>query len=89
MSQNDQNRLHLELQVDNRPYVVDAERCSYNDELQYRVKVNGSDEVLFVFDRDLGHYHASGNDGAMVPENVAEAIGNQLNRDSLDRQRGR
>jgi hypothetical protein len=89
MRHKDQNdHLHLELRVDNVPYVVDADACRYNDGVQYKVKVNDSDETLFVFDSELGRYYAAGDNGGTFPENVERAIGDELNRDSRDRLRG-
>lgn len=86
MRHNDQNEhLHLELRVNNAPYIVDAEACRYNDEVQYKVKVNDSDETLFVFDSEIGRYYAAGDSGGTFPENVEQAIGNELNRDSIGR----
>jgi hypothetical protein len=80
---NRENSLHMELRVDNRPYVIDAEPCNFNDGVQYKVKVNDSDETLFVFDSEIGRYYAAGD--GVFPENVEEAIGNELNRDSMGR----
>jgi hypothetical protein len=79
--------LHLELEVNNMPYIVKADPCMYNDEVQYKVSVNNSEEILFVFDTEIGRYVAAGSEGAVVPEDLEEEIGSRLNTESLKVQR--
>jgi hypothetical protein len=81
-------RLHLELQVNNMPYIVEAEPCQFNDQTQFNVSANNSDDVLFVFDREVGRYIPAGDTGGTFPEDVATQIGNELNRISMKNPRG-
>lgn len=72
------------LQLDGIPYMIKATPCYYNTELQYKVSINGNDEVMFVFDSDLGRYAAAGNASINVPDDIELAIGARLNSDSLN-----
>jgi len=76
--------LNMILQLNGTPYMIKATPCYYNTELQYRVSINGNDEVIFVFDRDLGRYASEGNASVNVPDDIELAIGARLNRDSLN-----
>jgi hypothetical protein len=75
--------LNMNFRVDEVPYYIIATPCRYNSEVQYKVSINGNDEVIFVFDSDLGRYAATGNDGALVPDNVEMTIAEKLNSHSL------
>ena len=65
--------------LDGAPYLVQAEPCRFNSDLQYRVSVNGADDVLFTFDNQLGRYAPIGNDSISIPDNLEIAIGSHLN----------
>ena len=77
------DRLNINMRVDDVPYSITATPCTYNSEIQYKVSVNGNDEVIFVFDPAVGRYVAAGNDSVSVPDDVEMEIGNRLNSDSL------
>lgn len=77
------DRLNINVRVDNVPYSVTATPCVYNTEIQYKVSINGNNEVMFVFDPEVGRYVAAGNDSISVPDDVEMEIGNRLNSDSL------
>lgn len=81
-------RLHLELRVNNMPYIVEAEPCQFNDQTQFNVRANDSDDVVFVFDKEVGRYVPAGNVSGPFPDDLAEQIGNELNRISMKNPRG-
>ena len=77
-----ENTLDYNFTVDGVPVVVKATPHEFNSEMQYRVSFNGSPEVFFAFDSELGRYAAKGNNALDVPDNVEIEIGNRLNADS-------
>jgi len=78
--------INLALQVDGVPYMIKATPCHYNTQLQYKVSINNNDEVMFVFDTELGRYASVGDASITVPDGVELAIGARLNSDSLNKQ---
>lgn len=77
--------MHMTFSVDGIPYDVKASPHLYNNEIQYLVSINGSEDVIFVFDKELGRYSAQGNNTIQVPDPLDTTVGNSLNKDSLDR----
>lgn len=71
------------LSVDGAPYIVKATPCRFNENIQYRVVINGGDEVLFTFNSELGRFAPVGDDAISVPDNLEIAIGNKLNSNSI------
>lgn len=80
-------RKNMTLQIDGVPFMIVAEPCYFNSELQYKVSINGGEEIMFVFDTELGRYNATGDASVFVPDVVELAIGDRLNGMSLDAQR--
>jgi hypothetical protein len=76
--------LNMILQLNGVPYMIKATPRHYTTELQYKVAINGNDEVMFAFDSDLGRYAAFGDDSINVPDDIELAIGARLNSDSLN-----
>jgi hypothetical protein len=54
------DRVNINMRVDDVPYSITATPCVYNSEIQYKVSINGNDEVIFVFDPEVGRYVAAG-----------------------------
>ncbi len=77
----------MSFDIDGVSYEVVATPYLYNDEIQYKVSINGSEEILFAFDADLGRYKAEVNNSIDIPEYVAIEMGNHLNKDSKERQK--
>jgi hypothetical protein len=69
--------------IDGAPYIVKAEASYFNSELQYTVNINDADEVLFIFNSDLGRYAPVGENAVDVPDDLEIAIGTKLNGLSL------
>ena len=69
--------------LDGAPYLVQAEPCRFNSDLQYRVTVTGADAVLITLDTPLGRYAPIGNDSINIPDSLEIAIGSRLNGLSL------
>ena len=71
----------MTLQIDGVPFMIVAEPCYFNSELQYKVSINGGEEIMFVFDTELGRYNATGDASVFVPDVVELAIGEGLDLD--------
>lgn len=72
------DRLHLELRVNDMPYTVKAAPHRHNAETQYRVSADDAGEVLFIFDIEAGRYIPVGTAKGKFPDELATAIGNEL-----------
>ena len=72
--------------LDGAPYVIKAAPCYFNSDLQYKVSINGGDEVLFTFDANLGRYAPVGDDAIDITDSLEIAIGTKLNGHSLEKQ---
>lgn len=75
--------MSFNLLVEGIPYVINASKCYFNSELQYRVSLNGSEDVFFAFNDETGRYTASGDNSIIVPAEVEQEIGAKLNSNSL------
>lgn len=74
--------IYMTFEIDGLPYEIKAVPCLYNNEIQYLVSLNGGEDVIFVFDSDLGRYSAQGNNAIDIPDYVDIEMGNHLNKDS-------
>ncbi|HEY9177727.1 MAG TPA: hypothetical protein VIN07_08560 [Flavipsychrobacter sp.] len=77
---------NLTLRIDGVPFMIVANPRYFNLDLQYEVSINGGEAVMFVFDKDLGRYSATGDASVLVPDVVDQAIGDKLNGLSLEAQ---
>jgi hypothetical protein len=70
--------LNSQLLLDGVPYDVQIEPFTYNTETRFTVSFNGSEDYVFVWDPTLGIYHAIGDEGSTIPDNLEEAISREL-----------
>jgi hypothetical protein len=68
----------LELLVDGTPYEVKATPFEFNGEPRFKVSYNGSEEYIFVYDKQLKQLTAIGDDAGSIPANLEEAISGHL-----------
>lgn len=79
-----EGNVKFNIAIDGVPYFIRAVPCHYNSELQYKVSVNdNNDELLFIFDSEIGRYTAVGSGTEILPDNLELEIGNMLNGESL------
>jgi hypothetical protein len=72
----DERRFNL--LVDSVPYMVSAKPFRFNEEVRYRVSVNGGSEHVFTWDSSLGQMRAIDEEASTLPDNVEEAISEKL-----------
>ena len=66
------------LVVDSVPYMISAQPFQFNEEVRYRVSVNGGPEHVFTWDSSLGQLRAIDDEASTLPDNVEEAISEKL-----------
>jgi hypothetical protein len=64
--------------VDKIPYLVTATPFTFNGEIRYKVKFNGSPEYIFTWDSEMGQLRAIDDDSSTLPENLEMAISEKL-----------
>jgi hypothetical protein len=64
--------------VDKIPYLVTATPFTFNGEIRYKVKFNGSPEYTFTWDSEIGQLRAIDDDSSTLPENLEMAISQKL-----------
>lgn len=62
------------IMVDNVPYFVEAEPFPFNDQVRYRVTVNGGSTDIFVWDDDIQLFRALDDDAATLPDGLIRSI---------------
>jgi hypothetical protein len=72
------NRKTYELIVDQVPYEVMAEPFTFNGDLRYYISVNGSDDHVFTWDRELKRLTAIDEEASTLPEALEQEISNRL-----------
>jgi hypothetical protein len=68
----------VELNVDMTPYILSVTPFNFNNEVRYHVSYNGSPEILFAWDKTVGHFAAFGDDAATMPDSLELAIAERL-----------
>lgn len=66
------------LLIDGVPYVIRAIPFLFNDELRYRVLINGHTEHLLVRDAETGGLRGIDDDSSVLPEGLEEALSKRL-----------
>lgn len=75
------NVKHWEMAVDKVPYIINASPFEFNLEIRYTVKVNGTEEYLFLWDNTLGRFAAVGDNSSTLPDNLENAIALKLQQE--------
>jgi len=61
------NSRRLEINVDMTPYILSVTPFKFNEEVRYHVSYNGSPDILFAWDNNVGHFAAFVDDSATMP----------------------
>ncbi len=68
----------LEIQVDRIPYILNVTPFMFNEEIRYHVSYNGGPDILFAWDKTVGHFAAFGDDAATMPDTLELEIAQRL-----------
>ena len=69
---------NFDLVVDGVPYSVKSIPFSFNNELRFRVILNGNTEHVFTFDPQVGLLRAINDDSSVLPVGLEEALSEKL-----------
>jgi hypothetical protein len=65
------------LNVDEVPYVVEAESYTFNDEERYNIRVNGGVAHVYAWDAQIRRFRSL-DDASEIPNTLDEAISRKL-----------
>jgi hypothetical protein len=68
----------FDLNVDDVPYVVEAQGFTFNDEERYNIRLNGGEQHVFTWDPQVRRFRSLDDDASNIPETVEEAISRKL-----------
>jgi hypothetical protein len=69
---------NFDLVVDGVPYTVKSIPFSYNDELRFRIILNGNTEHVLTWDPQIGLLRAINDDSSVLPVGLEEALSEKL-----------
>ena len=68
----------FDLNVDDVPYVVEAQGFMFNDEERYNIRVNGGERHVFTWDPQIHRFRSLDDSASNLPETLEEAISKKL-----------
>ena len=69
---------NFDLLVDRVPYVIRSIPVLFNDELRFRIIINGYTEHLFTWDSQIGMLRAIDDDASVLPDGLELALNEKL-----------
>lgn len=66
------------LVVDGVPYTVKSIPFLFNEELRFRIILNGASEHVFTWDSQIGMLRAINDDSSVLPAGLEEALSEKL-----------
>lgn len=66
------------IDVDHVKYYVEAMPFSFNEQVRYKVAVNGRPANIFVWDQDVELYRPLDDDATVLPDGLIWAINRKL-----------
>ena len=66
------------LLVDGVPYTVRSIPFLFNNELRFRIILNGASEHVFTWDSEIGMLRAINDDSSVLPAGLEEALSEKL-----------
>ena len=66
------------LLVDRVPYLIRSVPIFFNDELRFRISVNGNSDHVFTWDSELRSLRGIDDNAAILPDGLEEAISEKL-----------
>lgn len=72
------NARNFDLLVDGVPYTVKSIPFLFNNELRFRIMLNGASEHVFTWDSEIGMIRAINDDSSVLPAGLEEALSEKL-----------
>ena len=72
------NERNFDLLVDGVPYTVKSIPFLFNNELRFRIILNGTSEHVFTWDSEIGMIRAIDDDSSVLPAGLEEALSEKL-----------
>ena len=72
------NQRNFGLVVDGVPYTVKSIPFLFNEELRFRIILNGTSEHVFTWDSQIGMLRAINDDSSVLPAGLEEALSEKL-----------
>jgi hypothetical protein len=69
---------NFDLLVDGVPYSIKSIPFSFNEELRFRIILNGASEHVFTWDSQIGMLRAINDDSSVLPARFEEAVSEKL-----------
>jgi len=69
---------NFDLPVDGVPYTVKSMPFLFNNELRFRIILNGASEHVFTWDSEIGMLRAIDDDASVLPAGLEEALSEKL-----------
>ena len=69
---------NFNLLVDGVPYTVKSIPFLFNEELRFRIILNGASEHVFTWDSEIGMLRAINDDSSVLPAGLEEAVSEKL-----------
>jgi|SRR4026207_693665 len=72
------NEKNFDLLVDGVPYTIKSMPFLFNDELRFRIIINGTSEHVFTWDSEIAMIRAINDDSSVLPAGLEEALSEKL-----------
>ena len=72
------NERNFDLLVDGVPYTIKSLPFLFNDELRFRIIINGTSEHVFTWDSEIAMIRAINDDSSVLPAGLEEALSEKL-----------
>ena len=72
------NERNFDLLVDGVPYTIKSMPFLFNDELRFRIIINGASEHVFTWDSQINMLRAINDDSSVLPAGLEEALSEKL-----------
>ena len=69
---------NFNLLVDGVPYTIKSIPFLFNNELRYRIIVNGASEHVFTWDSEIAMLRAINDDASVLPAGLEEALSEKI-----------
>ena len=78
VSERHEKTRNFDLVVDGVPYSIESTPFSYNDELRFRIVLNGTSEHVFTWDPQISMIRPINDDSSVLPAGLEEALSEKL-----------
>ena len=78
VSERHERTKNFDLVVDGVPYSIKSTPFSFNDELRFRIILNGASEHVFTWDPQISMIRPINDDSSVLPAGLEEALSEKL-----------